>query len=99
TAKRMDSLPDVPTVAESGVPSYEMVLWSGLFAPAGTPPDIVKKLQTAVQDAMNSAEMKDRLKGLGVEPIGSTSEELAKVMKKQISQYTKVAKQAGIVIN
>lgn len=96
TSKRIASLPNVPTIAESNFPNYEMMLWSGLFAPAGTPPAIVAKLQSAVQKAMHDPAMTERLGALGVEPIGSSSEDLANTMKSQIAQYTKVAKEAEI---
>jgi tripartite-type tricarboxylate transporter receptor subunit TctC len=96
---RITSLPNVPTVAESGYPSYEMVLWSGLFAPAGISPDIVAKLQAAVQKAMKDPSMRSRLETLGVQPIGSTSAQLASTMKEQIAQYTEVAKKANIQIS
>ncbi|MGO3125469.1 MAG: Bug family tripartite tricarboxylate transporter substrate binding protein [Advenella sp.] len=99
TAKRIASLPDVPTVSESNLPDYEMMLWSGLFAPKGTPAAIVAKLQNAVQIAMQDPEMKERLSTLGIEPIGSTSEELLATMKSQIKQYTKVAREAKISID
>jgi tripartite-type tricarboxylate transporter receptor subunit TctC len=97
--ERISTLPEVPTVAESGYPGYEMVLWSGLFAPAGTSPDIIDRLQAAVQKAMKDASMRSRLETLGVQPIGSTSSHLASTMKEQIAEYTEVAKRANIQIS
>lgn len=97
--ERISSLPTVPTVAESGYPDYEMVLWSGLFAPAGTSQDVIGQLQAAVQKAMQDPAMQSRLEALGVQPIGSTSAHLATTMKQQIAQYTEVAKKANIQIS
>jgi tripartite-type tricarboxylate transporter receptor subunit TctC len=98
TRERLPSLPAIPTIQESGYPDYEMMLWSGLFAPAGTPALIVEKLQVAVQKAMKDPEMLKRLEPLGVQPIGSTSADLASTIRKQIEQYTQVAKEANILI-
>lgn len=99
TSKRVSSLPDVPTVAESGVPGFEIVLWSGVFAPAGTPPAIVQKLQSEIARIVQQPDVVARLQKLGVEPIGSTSEELRDAIKSQIAQYKAVAKAADIKVN
>lgn len=96
SAKRVPTLPDVPTIAESGVPGFDVVLWSGIFAPAGTPPAVVAKLQQEVAKAVRLPELQERLQLLGVVPVGGTSEELAETMKTQIIEYTNVAKTANI---
>src|SRR5690606_18314626 len=98
TSHRIASLPDVPTVKESNYPDYEMMLWSALFAPAGTPAEVTDKLERAVQDIVGDKQIQERLQSLGIEPIGSTSEELARTMQTQIEQYTKVARDANISI-
>ncbi len=96
SAKRVRIVPDLPTIAESGVPRYEMVLWSGLFAPAGTPAAVTARLQKEVAQAVFLPDMRERLQNLGVEPVGSTAEELAAIMKSQISEYKQVAAKANI---
>lgn len=98
TGKRIASLPEVPTVEEAGVPDYEILLWSGLFAPAGTPAPVVAALQAGVQQALHDPKMQASLGKLGIEPIGSSAAELEATIKRQIAQYTKVAKQADISI-
>lgn len=98
TGKRIASLPEVPTVDEAGVPGYEILLWSGLFAPAGTPAPVVAALQAGVRQALHDPKMQASLGKLGIEPIGSSAAELEATIKRQIAQYTKVAKQADISI-
>ncbi|MBV6306944.1 tripartite tricarboxylate transporter substrate binding protein [Candidimonas humi] len=98
TGKRIASLPQVPTVAEAGGPDYQMLLWSGLFAPSGTPASIVAALQAGVQQALRDPKMQASLDKLGIEPIGSSAAELEATIRSQIAQYTEVAKQANISI-
>lgn len=98
TDRRIESLPDVPTMRESNYKDYEMMLWSGLFAPAGTPQAIRDKLERAVREAIGRPEVRQRLQGLGIEPVGSSAEELGKTMRAQIAQYTDVARAANISI-
>lgn len=93
---RVATLPDIPTVSEAGLPGFEIVLWSGLFAPAGTPEPILEKLQQSVSKALQDPAMRERLETLGIIPVGSTSQELADTMKRQIEEYTQVARTAGI---
>ncbi len=69
----MAALPDVPTVAEAGVPGYSALQWYGLLAPAGTPQEIIDKLQAAVAEALRLPEVRERLAQDGAEPIGGTS--------------------------
>lgn len=96
TAQRVPGLAEVPTIAEAGYPGFEVVLWSGLFAPRGTPPEIVRKLQAEVSKIVRQPEVAARLEGLGVVPIGSSAEELRSAMVSQIAQYREVARRAGI---
>ena len=90
------SLRDVPTIVEAGVPGYEMVLWSGIFAPAGTPAAVIGRLQTEIARAVFLPDMRERMLNLGVEPVGSTAEELGATMKAQIAEYTQVVKVGNI---
>ncbi|HKW39347.1 MAG TPA: tripartite tricarboxylate transporter substrate binding protein [Burkholderiales bacterium] len=95
SAKRSAAMPDLPAVAES-VPGYEMVLWIGLFAPAGTPREIAGKLTAEVAGIVKMPDVRERLAGLGVEPIGNTSEETADWIRREIAKYGPVVKAAGI---
>jgi len=88
--------PDLPTIAESGLPGYEMVTINGLLAPARTPLALVNKLHAEVVRAMNKAEIKERLFASGVEVVGSTSAELAATIKADSAKIAKLIRDAGI---
>jgi tripartite-type tricarboxylate transporter receptor subunit TctC len=94
--RRYPSLPDMPTIAEEGLPGYETTIWLGLFVPAKTPAAIVQKLNREVQDAVNSAEYKDKLAALDMQPRVSSSQELAGFLKADLAKWAKVVKDAGI---
>lgn len=96
TEKRVPSLPEVPTIAESGVPGFNIALWSALFAPAGTPPDIVKKLEAEVIRIVALPDVQARMKGLGVEPAGTPGAILPKQIADEIVMFRKVAETSGI---
>jgi tripartite-type tricarboxylate transporter receptor subunit TctC len=95
--KRMEDLPDVPTLKEAGA-DVDAVLWSGIFVPKGTPPGIVKKLEG---EFMRSAKLPDviaRLKPLGIDAVGNSSEEFARILAADIARWGEVAKAANIKI-
>ena len=94
TAKRSPAAPDVPTVAET-VPGFEATTWFALFAPAGTPREVVQKLNAEVQRVFKLPDVADKLKGLGLEPWISTPEELAAYQAKEIVKWAKVVKDSG----
>ncbi|MCK9513243.1 MAG: tripartite tricarboxylate transporter substrate binding protein [Pigmentiphaga sp.] len=96
---RVSTLPDVPTVSEAGLPGFNIVLWSALFAPAGTPDDVIQTLQRSVAKAMKDPAMQERLASLGVIPVGSSSQALADTLSSQIEEYTQVAKTAKISVD
>jgi tripartite-type tricarboxylate transporter receptor subunit TctC len=98
-AKREPSIPDVPTVAESGVPGYEFDIWFALFAPAGTPPAIIQRLNQAVVKALAVPETRQKLARTGVNAGTSTPEELRKHLVLEVDKWAKVVKAAGIPIN
>ena len=81
TAKRSPIAPDVPTLAEAGLAGYEIGSWQGVFAPAGTPPEIVKRLNTEIVKIINMPDVREKLVGLGAEPVGNTPEEFAAMVK------------------
>ena len=96
SANRSLASPSVATVAESGVPEYESISWLALFAPAGTPKDIINKISLEVVRIINLPDVKERLLLQGAEPIGSTPEQLAAVLANDIAKYAKVMKAAGV---
>jgi tripartite-type tricarboxylate transporter receptor subunit TctC len=95
--KRIDDLPDVPTMKEAGA-DVEAVLWSGLFAPKNTPPAIVKKLEGELMRIARMPEVIERLKPLGIDPVGNSSDEFARIVASDIARWTAVAKAANIKI-
>ena len=98
-AKRLADLPDVPTMAEAGVPDLEVRLWSGLFAPAATPAGIVKKLETAMMAVIRLPDVSTRLKELQVDPSGNTSEEFKRLVAAELVRWAAVAKAANIKLD
>jgi len=95
TAKRAAALPELPAIAET-VPGYEMALWIGVFAPAGTPQEIAAKLTAEVRRIVGLPDIRDKLAGMGVEPLGNTSEETAEWIRREIARYGPVVRTAGI---
>lgn len=93
---RSESTPDLPTLQEAGVANYDVVSWNALFAPAATPPDIVKTLNQALQEILVEPEVKKRLLELGIEAKGSTPEEISARLKSDIDKWQKVIEKAGI---
>jgi tripartite-type tricarboxylate transporter receptor subunit TctC len=98
TAKRVPQLPDVPTMQEAGVPGYAASVWLALLAPAGTPHDIVMKLNTEIAKAMNSPETKKALYIAGVEVSLSSPEAMSEYMVQEFNRWGKVVKETGIKI-
>src|SRR5580765_931590 len=95
SAKRAAAMPDLPAIAES-VPGYEMVLWIGVFAPAGTAREVAEKLNAEVVRIVGLPDIREKLAGLGVEPLGNTSEQVADWIRREIARYGPVVKAAGI---
>lgn len=96
TEKRIPALPDVPTGIEAGVPGFTMPLWYGMFAPVATPKDIVSRLSRDLITALGTAELRERLTALGVDPWPGTSEELAQLLRADIQRYGTIARSAGL---
>jgi tripartite-type tricarboxylate transporter receptor subunit TctC len=96
TAKRSGSMPDIPSIAEAGVPGYEAVQWYGFLAPAGTPPAIIAQIHAESMKALNAAEMKEKLAHDGAEPSPTTPEAFAAHIRDELEKWRKVAKAAGI---
>lgn len=96
STKRSAQLPEVPTIAEGGVPGYQAVIWNGVLAPRGTPAPILDRLSREVAAAMRAPEAAERYRALGAETIGSTPEEFAKFLRAELAQYARVIKEAGL---
>ncbi|MBX9773217.1 MAG: tripartite tricarboxylate transporter substrate binding protein [Xanthobacteraceae bacterium] len=96
TAARSASMPDIPSIAEAGVPGYEAVQWYGFLAPAGTPAAIIAQIHAESMKALNAAEMKEKLALDGAEPAPTSPEEFGAHIRNEIEKWRKVAKAAGI---
>jgi tripartite-type tricarboxylate transporter receptor subunit TctC len=96
TAKRSSALPNVPTVAEAGLPGFDYSLWVGMFAPAGTPADVVDKIARDVRTVAQSADVKERFAALGAEQMPMTPSEFKQFVDGEIADSAKVVKAAGI---
>jgi tripartite-type tricarboxylate transporter receptor subunit TctC len=99
TAKRSAIAPDVPTLSESGLTGYEVGSWQGVFAPAGTPAAIVKRLNAEIVKIINMPDVKEKLIGLGAEPVGNTSEEFAALVKTEVAKWAEVVKKSGAKVD
>ncbi len=95
-AKRSPAVPELPTMIEAGVKGYESATWYGLLAPAGTPPDIVAKLNAEVVSILKQPETHERLSKEGADPVGNTPAEFGKFIRSEIAKWGKVIKAAGI---
>ncbi len=89
-------LPDVPTMAEAGLAQYEVVLWTSLFAPAGTPKPVLDALHAQVLKALQVPEVRERMAALGIDPVGNTPAELGAILRADLEKWSAVAKSAGV---
>ena len=96
TSRRLAIAPDIPTIAEAGLPGYEVVGWNGVLAPAHTPRAIVDRLNAAIQVALKTPEMVKLLTEQGIEPAGNSPEEFAQAMHADIAKWIRVCREAGI---
>jgi tripartite-type tricarboxylate transporter receptor subunit TctC len=94
--KRSEATPDIATVAEGGVAGYDVVSWNALFAPAATPPEIIKTLNDALKEILADADVKKRMLDLGIEARASTPQEISDRLKADIEKWGKVIDKAGI---
>jgi tripartite-type tricarboxylate transporter receptor subunit TctC len=95
-AKRTASAPELPTMTEAGVPGYTTGLWFGLMAPAGTPKEVIEKINRAGNEALKSEEVKKATRPLGIELVGGTPEEFAGFIGREIKRWDEVVKAAGL---
>ena len=99
TAKRSPVSPEVPTLAESGLPGYEIGSWQGVFAPAGTPPEIVKRLNAEIVKIINSPDVQKKLLELGAEPVANSPEEFTALVKTEVVKWGDVVKKSGAKVD
>ena len=97
--ERSALMPDVPTIAETGLPGYEGILWIGIMAPAATPKSVIEKLAAAAQHAVRNPDLAERLKRDGIEPVGGTAESFAALIAKEIVQWRELAQSAKITLD
>ena len=99
SSKRVQGMESIPTMAEAGVPGYQIVSWQGIFAPAGTPKEIVARLNSELVKIIALPDIRERLEALGVDPVANTSEEFSAFQKAEIAKWAKVIKDANIKAN
>ncbi|HVE49278.1 MAG TPA: tripartite tricarboxylate transporter substrate-binding protein, partial [Casimicrobiaceae bacterium] len=93
--RRSPNHPELPTIAEAGVPGFTAVAWNALVAPAGLSPDIVKRVHEAFAKTMQIPAVREKLLGGGLEPVGDSPEELARFIPAEMAKWTKIAKDVG----
>lgn len=99
SAQRMPQLPDVPTVAESGLPGFDVQSWFAIAAPTGTPKPVIDKLNTALNKALNASEVRERMRDLAATPEPGTPEQLRTFTMSEIKRWHDVVKQSGARVN
>jgi tripartite-type tricarboxylate transporter receptor subunit TctC len=95
TTKRAAALPEIPTIAESGLPGFEAPAWNGVLVPAGTPAPIIAQLHGEIVKTLRLPEVLERIRSLGFEPVGSSPQEFGSFIKSELAKWSKVAKEAG----
>ncbi len=98
SAKRFPQSPDVPTIAEAGVPGYVVESWNGLFAPAGTPPEIVTRIALAVQQGFRDPALRKRMEDIGATPVGDTPEQFRALVASEMQKWGNFVRSTGIKV-
>ena len=96
TLKRSSAVPELPTIAESGLPGYDASTWGGILAPARTPKDVVNRLNGSINAALKLDDVRARLMGAGIEIQGGSPEQFGTVIKAEIDKWGRIVKEAGI---
>ena len=99
TAQRSSVAPDVPTLAEAGLAGYEVGSWQGVFAPAATPPEIVRRLNVEIVKIINLPEVREKLVGLGAEPAPNSPEAFGAMVKSEVTKWADVVKKSGAKVD
>lgn len=98
SAKRAEVAPDIPTIAESGVPGYEVIAWYNVFVPARTPRTVVTRLNSEINRMLQTPDVRERFQALGVSPLGGTPEVLAKYLEFEVTRWAKLIKDTGVTL-
>lgn len=98
SAKRHPSAPDVPTAAEAGLPGFSAETWVGVFAPAGTPPEVIRRINRDLIEAVNRPAYRERLAALGMDPGSGTAEQFADEFAREVAMWGDVVRQSGVVV-
>jgi len=96
--KRIAAAPDLPTLAESGLPGFDVTSWYSIVVPSGTPNDIIARLRSEIASALTQPDIQEKLAGLGAEPIGNTPAEFAAMLKVETAKWGKIVKDANIQV-
>jgi tripartite-type tricarboxylate transporter receptor subunit TctC len=99
TAKRWPAAPELPTFAESGLPGFEVTAWDGIFAPAGTPPAVIDRLNAAIRQALDDPELRETLLSRGAQPVAGTSAEFARHIQSESEKWAQVVHASGAKID
>lgn len=94
-AQRLPAAPDIPTVAESGLPGYAVKQWYGLIAPANVPREIVQRLNTAVSTVLKQPDIREKLSSQGIDPDSNTPEEFARMIAAEVEKWARVVRESG----
>jgi tripartite-type tricarboxylate transporter receptor subunit TctC len=98
-SKRSPLLPDVPTVAESGLPGFDVSSWYGVFGPAALPPALITKINADMVAVLGTADMKERLAGLGAEPVIGSADDFGRYVREEIAKWSKVVRESGAKVD
>jgi tripartite-type tricarboxylate transporter receptor subunit TctC len=98
TQTRADALPDVPTIAEGGVPGYSASSWTGVLVPAATPPAVVNRIHAAIAESVRSPKVRDAMQASGLDPVVNTPAQFAQSLREEIAKWAKVVKAAGLAV-
>jgi tripartite-type tricarboxylate transporter receptor subunit TctC len=96
TAGRQSAFPELPTIAEAGVPGYEISTWYGIWAPARTPPEIVSRLHAAIAKALRGEEAKEKMAALGAQPVADAPEAFGRFVRAEYERWGRLVRDAGI---
>jgi tripartite-type tricarboxylate transporter receptor subunit TctC len=99
SAKRSPSVPDLPTIAESGVPGFAVDQWYAVFGPAGMPKEIIAKLYAEIARTVANPEIRERLLAMGLDPVGMPPDEFTEYLKTETIKWGKLVREAGIRVN
>ena len=95
-AKRAEVMPEMPTIAETGLSGFDLTTWYGIVFPAGTPKEIIARINAEINRVISLPDVRERLAAVGAEPLGGTPEDFAAVIKSDVARFTKLVRDTGI---